>query len=165
MATCRIKGCRGQVKPDDRPGLGGLCPAHIDSQLDREHRTGLLQQTIRRSLRPANQKTFDLWQIGPTRPEWSTEALTLVEALIGESGPRFSTLKKNKVDLEPEERDQAMKAGAVWHFSHLKKPSCAIWKSVVNGKTWYTCNTHRAYQARPTLKGAIKAFKWVETTS
>lgn len=30
-------------------------------------------------------------------------------------GPRFGTLKKGKVRLEPEERERAMKAGAVWH--------------------------------------------------
>lgn len=94
------------------------------------------------------------------------QALALADELLeGSRGPEFKTLKKHKVELEPEEREQAMKAGAVWHMSHHKgKPSCAIWKSVVNGKTWYTCNTHRCYQTRPTLKGAITAFKYVETT-
>jgi hypothetical protein len=71
----------------------------------------------------------------------------------------FAKLKKRKIALEPEEREQAMKAGAVWHFSHHDKPSCAIWKSKkANGEVVYGCNTHRVFQTAPTLKGAIDKF-------
>lgn len=84
----------------------------------------------------------------------------------GKSGPDMKTLKKNKVKLTDEERELVMSRGAVWHMgNHNGKPSSAIWKSVVNGKTWYVCNTHRAYQCKPTLKGAIKAFEFIETTA
>lgn len=66
--------------------------------------------------------------------------------------PELKTLKKNKID---EEREQAMKAGCVWHYAGRV---CAIWKSIVNGKTWYGSNTHRCYQCHPTLKAAINSF-------
>lgn len=88
----------------------------------------------------------------------------LVENLLCEA-PTMKSLKKGKVKLDPEERTQAMDAGAVWHHGPNGEPTCAVWKSVVNGKTWYGCNTHRCYQAKPTLRGAISAFKFVKTTS
>jgi len=55
--------------------------------------------------------------------------------LLNES-PRMETIKKNKVKLTDEERDTAMKAGAVWHNNPAAKDGvcCAIWKAVVNGK-------------------------------
>lgn len=84
-------------------------------------------------------------------------ASDIVTTLL-EDGPEFSTLKKNKVKLTPEERDQAMKGGAVWHPGSSDKPTCAIWKSVVDGKTYYGSNTHRAFQAKSTMKAAIKAY-------
>ena len=40
---CRIKGCRGRVSPrcsEAGAGCGGLCDNHLDSQRDREKRTG-----------------------------------------------------------------------------------------------------------------------------
>jgi hypothetical protein len=81
-------------------------------------------------------------------------------------GYRYSDLKDQKIPLEPEERETAMKAGAVWHFSHNNSPSCAIWKAKTkSGKILYGCNTHRAMAVKPTLKGAIKAFKFIETTA
>jgi hypothetical protein len=85
------------------------------------------------------------------------QAHEIVDALL-EGGPEFETLKKNKVKLEPEEREAAMKAGAVWHPGNHDKPTCAIWKAIVRGKTYYGCNTHRCFQAKSTLKAAIKAF-------
>ena len=80
---------------------------------------------------------------------------------IGEykvQGPDFKTLKKHKVDLDPDERAEVMKRKAVWHFSHLKSATPAVWKSVVGGKTWYVTNTHRAYNVTPTLKGTIGRY-------
>lgn len=91
-------------------------------------------------------------------------ARCLVENLLCEA-PTMKTLKKHKVKLEPEERERAMKAGAVWHHGPGGEKSCAVWKAVVNGKTWYGCNTHRCYQVKPTLAGAIRAFDFVKTTS
>lgn len=74
--------------------------------------------------------------------------------------PNTDTLKKNKRPLTDEERQQVINAGAVWNDN-----TPGVWKSVVNGKTWYACNTHRAIQVKPTLKGAIKAFEFIKTTS
>ncbi len=72
---------------------------------------------------------------------------------------KFEKLKDNKIPLTDEERKKVMDADAVWHFSPGNKPSPAVWKSKSkNGKITYVCNTHRAYQERPTLKGAISIF-------
>lgn len=77
----------------------------------------------------------------------------IVEAL------NFKKLKERKVPLTPEEREKAMKAGAVWHPSNHSKPVCAIWKSKkANGDVVYGCNTHRVFQVADTLDGAIKKF-------
>ncbi len=73
-------------------------------------------------------------------------------------GPDFKTLKKNKVKLSDEEREKAMNADAVWHFNGPDKPVCAIWKSEVDGKTYYGTNTHRAFNTASTLKGAISKY-------
>lgn len=86
----------------------------------------------------------------------------LTEAYDGRTGPKFKALKKGKVKLDPEERKLCMDRKAVWNFNMgpggVRKPSPAVWKSVVNGKTWYVTNTHRAYNVTPTLKGTIKRF-------
>lgn len=79
---------------------------------------------------------------------------------------RASDLKKGKIALDPEEREEAMKHGAVWHFNGDKNPTCAIWKTKTKaGKILYGCNTHRAMAVKPTLKGAINAFKFIKTTA
>jgi hypothetical protein len=91
-------------------------------------------------------------------------ARQLVDILL-EDGPRLETLKKNKKPLTNEERAQVMKAGAVWHHGPNGEETPAVWKAVVNGKTWFACNTHRAYRVASTLKGAIKDFKYIETTA
>jgi hypothetical protein len=85
---------------------------------------------------------------------------------VQEAGPRMNTLKKNRKSLTDEERALVMKRGAVWDRDAGKgKASPAVWKSVVNGKTYYVCNTHRAAQVKPTLKAAIRAFKYIKTTA
>lgn len=90
----------------------------------------------------------------------------LAEQYDGRDGPRFKTLKANKVPLTPEERAEVMQAKAVWHYSHLGRATPAVWKAVVDGKDWYCTNTHRAYNVRPTLKGAIQRFHdFVKTTA
>jgi hypothetical protein len=90
----------------------------------------------------------------------------LAERYDGRDGPRFKTLKANKVPLTPEERAEVMQAKAVWHYSHLGHATPAVWKAVVDGKDWYCTNTHRAYNVRPTLKGAIQRFHdFVKTTA
>lgn len=72
---------------------------------------------------------------------------------------KIEKLEDNKVQLTDDERKKVMDAGAVWHFSPGNKPSPAVWKSVdKNGKTTYVTSSHRAYQTRPTLKGAISIF-------
>jgi hypothetical protein len=79
--------------------------------------------------------------------------------------PEIKTLKKNQCPLDPEERAQVMKAGAVWHMGKDGAASPAVRKAVVNGKTWYWCATHRAGQVRSTLKAAIKSFDFIKTTA
>lgn len=81
----------------------------------------------------------------------------LVEQLLMES-PEMKTLKKNKKPLTNEERKIVMDAKAIWHMGKDGGPSPAVWKAIVNGKTWYVTNTHRCYQCKPTLKGAIRAY-------
>lgn len=77
-----------------------------------------------------------------------------------EAMSEFQKLKKNKVPLDPEERKLVMGRKAVWHFSHLGKPTPAVWKSKdpKTGKVTYITNTHRAYNTASTCKGAIKRY-------
>ena len=77
-------------------------------------------------------------------------------------GPKMDTLKKNKVSLTAEERKEVMDRGATWGQND-EIP--AVWKSVVDDKEWFVCNTHRAFQCKPTLKGAINSYKFIETTA
>ena len=75
----------------------------------------------------------------------------------------FQKLQDNKVKLTPEERKEVMGKKAVWHFhmikggKHVATP--AVWKSKKkDGSFVYISHTHRAYQVRPTLKGAISIY-------
>lgn len=91
--------------------------------------------------------------------------LTKKPVVVLETGPSMQTLKDNRVELDDDERKQVMRAGAVWHHGKNGKPSPAVWKSEVRGKTYYVCNTHRTYQAKTTLRAAIRAFDFVKTTA
>ena len=73
-------------------------------------------------------------------------------------GPKYDTLSKNVVKLDDAERAKVMKRKAVWHHGPNGEETPAVRKSVVNGKTWYWTATHRAFQSRPTLAGAISAY-------
>lgn len=74
-------------------------------------------------------------------------------------GYDFKSLKKRKIPLSDEERAEVMTKKAVWHQGNKDHPSSAIWKAKTsNGKIVYGCNTHRAFQVRSTLKGAISIF-------
>lgn len=77
-------------------------------------------------------------------------------------GPKMETLKKNKKPLTEEERKEVMDRGATWG---MNDEIPAVWKSEVDGKMWYVCNTHRAYQCKSTLKGAINSYDFIETTA
>lgn len=95
-------------------------------------------------------------------PEPEQETL---ESLAEAKSPKMKALKDNRVELEPSERKEVMRRKAVWHHGSGGKESPAVWKSVVRGKTYYVCNTHRAAAVKPTLKGAIRAFDFIKTTS
>lgn len=45
---CRIKGCNGKATNDQREGLKGLCAEHVESQRDRERKSGEHEALIRR---------------------------------------------------------------------------------------------------------------------
>jgi len=97
-------------------------------------------------------------------PPENPDEVSFAESRLNES-PEIKTLKKHTRQLDPAERSQVMKAGAVWHHGLDGAATPAIRKSVVNGKTWYWCATHRFGQVRSTLAAAIKTFPAVEETS
>jgi len=74
-------------------------------------------------------------------------------AKVEAAGPEMATLKKNKVTLSKDEREEVKKLKAEWSDKRS-----AIFKAVIKGKTWYVTHTHRAYQCAPTIKGAAKKF-------
>ena len=92
------------------------------------------------------------------------ELNSICESLLLES-PQLSTLKAHRAKLTTTERNAVINAGAVWHHGENGARTPGVWKSVVKGKTWFVCNTHRAYQAKPTLRGAISAFKFIQSTA
>ena len=71
---------------------------------------------------------------------------------------KFKVLEKNKVPLTDDERNEVMNRKAVWHHGPNGEETPAVWKSKVNGKEVFITNTHRAYNATTTLKGAIKRY-------
>lgn len=72
--------------------------------------------------------------------------------------PPFKDLKSGQVKLTDAERSEVMKKKAVWHHGPKGAASPAVWKSIVDGKTYFVTNTHRAYNVRPTLAGAIGRY-------
>ena len=74
-------------------------------------------------------------------------------------------LKKQRIPLTEEEREECLKKKAVWHFTG--KPTPAVWKAKqANGKIIYVTNTHRAYNTASTLKGAISKYhSFIKTTA
>jgi len=82
--------------------------------------------------------------------------------------PKYAKLKDNKVPLTPEERAEVMQKKAIWHHGPGGKPAPAVWKSInpTTGEVTYVTNTHRAYQARPTLNGAISIYhRFIKSTA
>jgi len=77
----------------------------------------------------------------------------------------YQTHRKHQVPLTPEERSEVMKRKAVWHHAPDGEPTAGIWKSQINGKTYYHCATHRAWAKKDTLKGAINSFPFIKSTS
>ena len=73
---------------------------------------------------------------------------------------KFKILQDNKVPLTPEERSLVMQRKAVWHHGPNGEESPAVWKSInpKTKKTTYITHTHRAYQSRPTVQGAISIY-------
>jgi hypothetical protein len=82
----------------------------------------------------------------------------VTERYDGRKGPRYPVLNKGRKRLTPDERQLCMDRKAVWHHGPQGQETPAVWKSEVNGKTWYVTNTHRAYNVTPTIKGTIKRF-------
>jgi hypothetical protein len=84
----------------------------------------------------------------------------IVFEILTEGGAQFDKLQKNKKPLTPEEREQVMKAKAVWHHGPNGEATPAVWKSVdpKTKKTTYITHTHRAYNTATTLKGAISKY-------
>lgn len=81
--------------------------------------------------------------------------VALVEGVAEKSAPPFKTLKANRKPLTDEERSACVRAKAVWL---MDKPTPAVWRSEVDGKTYYVTNSPRLYNVRPTLEGAIGRF-------
>jgi len=92
--------------------------------------------------------------------------MNIEKLLLEVKKTHFKVLRDNRVPLTKEERDEVMRSGAVWHNSFNGKKIAGVWKSKrPDGSFVYVCNTHRAMQEKPTLKGAIKAFDFIKTTS
>jgi len=95
---------------------------------------------------------------------FDTEAI--YEKYDGREGPEWKTLKKNTVKLSDAERKQVMDADATWHHGPKGEATPAVWKAVVRGVAWFVTNTHRAFNVRPTLKGAISRYhKFIKGTA
>ena len=81
------------------------------------------------------------------------------------SSPGMKVLKDNRVELDDKERKEVMRRKAVWHPGNKDKPVPAVWKSIVRGRTYFVCNTHRCFRVARSVKRAIKNFDYVKTTA
>ena len=71
----------------------------------------------------------------------------------------YKTLKKNKIPLSVEEREECLNSKAVWHHGKNGEETPAVWKSVdKDNKSTYITNTHRAWNKASTLKAAINKY-------
>jgi hypothetical protein len=79
----------------------------------------------------------------------------------------FTVMKDNEIPLTPEERAEVMRRKAVWHHGPHGEETSAVWKGEdSSGNLWYVTNTHRAYNKRPTLAGAISRYhKFIKGTA
>lgn len=84
--------------------------------------------------------------------------MRFIEYLVEASA--FEKLQKNKVPLNPEERELVMSRKATWHHGPNGEETPAVWKSKdpKSGKCTYITHTHRAYNTATTCKGAIKRY-------
>ena len=109
----------------------------------------------------------DEWDNAYKRTQ-SEDFLRVRESFLRERKNEFERLKKNRVNLTPEEHAVVMKQKAVWHNGPNGAENAAVWKSKdpKTGKVTYVTNTHRAYNTAPTLKGAIGRFhSFIKSTS
>lgn len=105
-------------------------------------------------------------------PRPTTEAVKatnrLIDSLSG-SGPRlivvegvqapdFDVLRRNRTMLSEAERAFVLEKHAVWNNGARSEKTPAVWKSDVDGTTWFVTNTHRAFQTHSTLEGAVHAY-------
>ena len=87
-------------------------------------------------------------------------------SLLLEKDNEIQVLKKNRMQLDPEERKEVMDRKVVWHNGPKGEAQPAVWKSKNSkGEIRYVCSTHRVYRVSPTLKGAIAEFGFVKTTA
>ncbi len=75
------------------------------------------------------------------------------QIMIPESAPDLKKLKKYRQTLSDDELAKVKNAGATWEDG---KPG--VWKSKLDGKTYYVANTHRASSINTSLSKTIKGF-------
>ena len=114
-------------------------------------------------------KKIASWIVKPnaaSRKAQTNEAEKILSSIIVESKYDFKVLKKNRMPLSKEERDEVMERDAVWHHGPHGEKTPAVWKTKNKaGDILYICNTHRAAQVKSTLKGAINSYKFIKTTA
>ncbi len=102
--------------------------------------------------------------------EESQSFLSMIQEKKGKS-PKYETLRNNQVPLTDEEASEVRERNAIWNMhsgtakNRKTRKELAVWKSVVQGETYYICNTHRAMHVGKTLKSAINAFAFIKTTA
>jgi hypothetical protein len=88
--------------------------------------------------------------------------MDLIEQELMLESADFKKLKKNQVNLTPEERAVVKDKKAEWSDGQS-----AVWKSVdKNGKATFITHTHRCYNTAPTVAGACGRFhKFIKGTA